>query len=134
MADELSENTRPAPSSTTLVGGLFGAMISAIASGGAALVVSCCAGPALFIALGIGASSAALFEHLAPYRFVFSILSVGMLGFTFWTLYLRKKPACNADCSPKSLKASRLIFWLTVALVGALLIVSPALDSVMLGK
>ena len=115
-------------------GGLIAAILSGIAGAGATLAVSCCAGPALFIALGLGVGSASLFEKLAPYRWLFSIASVGMLTFAFWGLYLRKQPACEESCSQGPSRASRIVFWVAAVVVAASIIIPPALDAFMMKR
>jgi len=133
MNEEMPQNRTQSAKYRTVAGGIGGAILSAIASGGAALAISCCAGPAFFIALGLGAGGAAVFEKLAPYRLIFSVLSVAMLGFSFWNLYLRKTQ-CDSSCSPKASRTSKLIFWVAGAVVSASLILPSILDSIMMKR
>lgn len=134
MEQPLTPNNPAAPGTRSAIAGLVGALLSGVASGGSALAVSCCAGPAIFIAVGLGASGATFFEKLAPYRMIFSFASVGMLMFSFWALYLRKQPLCEGSCETGPSSASRIIFWISVILVASALIVPPALDAFMLNK
>lgn len=110
------------------------AFLSGIAGAGATLAVSCCAGPALFVALGLGVGGASFFEKLAPYRWIFSIASVSMLAFAFWGLYLRKQPACEGSCSQGPSRASRIVFWITAVVVAASIVIPPALDALMMKR
>ena len=133
MEQPLIPENRVTVKNRGIVTGLVGAFLSGIASGGSALAVSCCAGPALFLALGLGAGSATFFEKLAPYRMLFSIVSVVMLMFSFWSLYLRKQPACDSSCSTSS-KTAKIIFWIAVVIVASALIIPPVLDALMMKR
>lgn len=61
----------------------------------------CCAGPLLFVTLGVGAGLASTFEPLRP---VFGAAMLGLFGFGFYLLYGRRRrsaaePAASpADC------------------------------------
>lgn len=129
----ISENRIPVKN-RGIVTALVGAFLSGIASGGSALAVSCCAGPALFLALGLGAGSATFFEKLARYRITFSIVSVAMLMFSFWSLYLRKQPVCDSSCSTGPSKVTKIIFWIAVVIIASALIVPPTLDALMMKR
>ena len=83
----------------------FGAAGASVASIGAAFLASlCCAGPLLFVTLGVGAGLASRFEPLRP---VFTVLSVGLLALGFYAVYGRRSavPAA-ATCSAESVYTS----------------------------
>ncbi|HSE42998.1 MAG TPA: mercuric transporter MerT family protein [Acidobacteriota bacterium] len=130
----LNRRNRTPVENSGFLTGLVGALLSGIATGGSSLAVSCCAGPALFLALGLGAGSATFFEKFAPYRLMFSIVSVAMLIFLFWSLYLRKQPACDSNCPTGPPKAAKIIFWIAVVLVVSALVVPRSLDALMLKR
>ncbi len=74
----------------------FGAAGASVGSVGAAFLASlCCAGPVLFVTLGVGAGVASRFEPLRP---VFTGLSVGLLAVGFYAVYGRR-PAGDAGRS-----------------------------------
>ncbi|CAH0302045.1 hypothetical protein SRABI118_04434 [Massilia sp. Bi118] len=84
---------------------------------------ACCAGPLIFLLLGIGggwASNLIAFEPYSPYL---TALTVLFLGAAFYNLYLRRRAcapgdACAAD---RVLRNQRIMFWLVAAPVVLLL-------------
>lgn len=101
--------------------GVFGAL------GGAFLASTCCLGPLLFAALGIG--GAGLLVKLEPYRPLFGTMTLGLLGVGFYFTYRTPKVEEGDDCGcelPKSNKAGRIGLWIaTVAVI--LILASPKL-------
>lgn len=53
----------------------------------------CCAGPLLFVTLGVGAGLASTFEPLRP---AFGLLMLALLAVGFWTVYGRRAMATHA--------------------------------------
>lgn len=104
--------------------GIAGAIASAILGSGILLAISCCAGPLVFLGLGLGWAGLAKFQALAPFRWVFFALTGIFLGAAFYQLYF-SKTACKAsgDCSlPKILRYQRIILWISVLIIVAALL------------
>lgn len=57
----------------------IGMLLVAVFSG--LLAGSCCLAPLLFLLFGIGVGSLSFLEVLAPYRWIFVVLSLGVLGY-----------------------------------------------------
>ncbi len=74
------EQGRVAGGRTSLWAGLGGVVAAFLAS-------LCCAGPLLFVTLGVGAGLATTFEPLRP---VFALVMIGMFAVAFYTLYGRR--------------------------------------------
>jgi mercuric ion transport protein len=70
-----------------VAGGLLGALAAS----------SCCILPLVLFALGAGGAWIGNLAALAPYQPVFIIVTLGFLGYGFWTAYHR--PACGKDSS-----------------------------------
>ncbi len=100
---------------------MFGALTFALLS------LSCCVAPLLFIIFGISAASLSFLDFLAPYRFVFVLLSICSIVYSFWRIYISQKPLCNgAAISAASLKT---LFWLLTAL-SAISLIYPFIDGI----
>ncbi|MDA3922301.1 MAG: mercuric transporter MerT family protein [Salinisphaera sp.] len=83
----------------------------------------CCVAPVLFISIGIGGAWMSSLTALEPYRPIFVAITVALLIFAGWRLY-RRRPNCEPDAAcarPAVKRRQRLIFWLTVIPVLALL-------------
>lgn len=89
----------------------------------ALLSLSCCVAPLLFIIFGISAASLSFLDFLAPYRFVFVLLSICSIVYSFWRIYMSQKPLCNGAASLKTL------FWLLTAL-SAISLMYPFIDGI----
>lgn len=108
--------------------GLAGAVAGALAAS------ICCLGPLVLVALGATGAWIGGLAAIEPYRPLFILATVGLLGFAFYREY--RKPNAEA-CKPGSACAvpavrrrARAALWLVAALVLALLAlpyVSPAL-------
>lgn len=74
--------------------GIAGAFIAALGA------VACCLGPIVLLALGVGAAGASSLKMLDPYRLIFIVITVGLLGFAFYRAYRTPAAAaCEADRS-----------------------------------
>ena len=87
----------------------------------------CCAGPLLFVTLGVGAGLASTFEPLRP---LFAVLMFGLFGLAFYSVYGRRaRPArvgrsdsssaggtATACAVPRNRGRERLILWLAALL------------------
>jgi mercuric ion transport protein len=93
-----------------VAGGLFGALAAS----------SCCILPLVLFALGAGGAWIGNLTALAPYQPVFIIVTLGFLGYGFWTAYHR--PACARDGSctrPMSDRLLRIGLWTSTLIVAA---------------
>lgn len=108
----------------------FGAAGASLGSiGSAFLAALCCAGPVLFVTLGVGAGLASRFEPLRP---VFTGLSVGLLALGFYTVYGRRSAedaegSCDVDgnCTvTRSKTRDAMLLW-GAALVALILLTFP---------
>jgi mercuric ion transport protein len=112
--------TPPRDSSRARAATLAGAIVSAIAAS------SCCLGPLLVAALGIGGAGA--FARIAAYRSYVLGGTAGLLAFGFYLTYRAPRAATGScDCErPRANRAGRVALWLATAVV-VVLAVSPTL-------
>jgi mercuric ion transport protein len=86
----------------------------------------CCAGPLLFVTLGVGAGLASTFEPLRP---VFAVLMILLFGRAFYSVYGRRARPAKVDqgdssiagaetaCAvPRDRRRERVILWLAALL------------------
>jgi len=108
---------------------LGGAVAAALAAS------ACCIGPLVLALLGIG--GAGFLVALEPYRPIFTVVTVGLLG-TGWYLTYRKPARAPAvpsalgavaaegdDCGcemPKANKAGKRMLWVATGIVGVALV------------
>jgi len=104
--------------------GILGAIVSSLFGSGTLLAISCCAGPLVFLSLGLGWAGLAKFQFLSPYRWIFFGLTALFLTISFQRLYLSKNICqTSEDCaSPRSIRYQRIAFWLTLGIVLAALL------------
>ncbi len=97
----------------------IGAVLAAI---GASL---CCVLPVVVVFAGIGSAAAGvMFE---PYRPFFILLTVGLLGFAFYSAYRPQSTECapGESCAvPENRRRQRALLWI-VAVVSLLLLTFP---------
>lgn len=81
-----------------------------------AFIGSCCALPLLLMGLGVGGAGIA--TTLAPYRPYFILLTVLLLGVSFYFVYGKKSPACDDEvsCNPRRQKITKLMLWVAAAM------------------
>lgn len=95
-----------------------GSVLSAFAMG------ICCIGPIVFAALGLSAfASLWVLRHVAPYRNLFLLLTVGFLGLGFYTTYRKGKSVRRFD---------KGMLWGSALLVFALLAYSFSIEGFVL--
>src|SRR6516165_5057913 len=100
-------------------GFLIGAILSAI---GASI---CCVGPLVLLALGVSGAWIGSLTAIEPYRPFFIGLTLLLLGFAFYRLYLAR-PVCSPESAcvnPRTLKRQRLGFWIVAVVVLGLIAV-----------
>lgn len=89
------------------------AVVSSLAGAVGTLALSCCAGPVLFLAFGIGSAGMTHLQKLAPFRPLFIVLSLGTLLFAFRNVYLSKAQTCEDNCeTPQRTKLKRTLLWI----------------------
>lgn len=100
---------------------------------GAAFLASlCCIGPLVFVAFGVGAGLASMFEPLRP---IFTIVTILLLAVGYYTVYGKKgerlsgetgdagaECAVNGSCElPAKRKSDKVILWVATVLAALLL-------------
>lgn len=99
--------------------GITGAVIGAI---GASI---CCIGPLVLLALGIGGAWVGSLAAFDAYRPIFSLLTLGFLGFAFYRVYRKPKAeecAPGSYCEhPKSNRIIKISLWVVTVLALGLL-------------
>lgn len=121
MSLPAAEHGRDRPPRGALWAGLGGVTAAFLGS-------LCCAGPLLFVTLGVGAGLASTFEPLRP---VFAAIMVGMFAVAFYAVYGRRtarlgqapagaagpaastSPACAA---PRGSRRAQVVLWLALVL------------------
>jgi mercuric ion transport protein len=93
-------------------GGLFGAIAAS----------SCCLLPLALFSLGIGGAWIGNLTALAPYQPIFAAATLGLLGYGFWLVRVRR-PACTDDACARPLpnRLVKVTLWVATALVAAAL-------------
>jgi mercuric ion transport protein len=91
-----------------------GGILSALAAS------SCCVVPLLLFSLGIGGAWIANLTALAPYKPLFVAATAGLLGYGFYSVYLKAPRACAADATCARPLPNRLVkagLWIATVLV-----------------
>lgn len=102
--------------------GLAGAVVSALVTSSALLAVTCCAGPIVFLSLGLGMASFSTLELLAPYRWILFSITILFLGVAFAQIYRRRDTEnCESSCSTEYTRNKKLLFWVVVVVAIALI-------------
>lgn len=112
----IEDQRHPSTESPPTLGRWFsaGSVLSAFAMG------ICCIGPIVFAALGLSSfASLWVLRHVAPYRHLFLLLTVGFLGLGFYTTYRKGKTVRWLD---------KGILWGAALLVFALLAYSFSIE------
>ncbi|HXV67416.1 MAG TPA: mercuric transporter MerT family protein [Nitrospira sp.] len=109
---------------TTAVGGLVTAFFASL----------CCIGPLVFAALGVGvgatgflADTAGVLKGLLPYRPVFIVLMVLLLGRSLYLAYRKPRAFCTwgAMCAPRAdSRVNRALLW-SIAIFAIVLVLAP---------
>lgn len=87
---------------------------------------ACCVGPLVFALLGIG--GAGLLVKFEPYRPIFTVVTLALLGAGFYFTYRKPKAAaagqgdaCGCE-RPKANRAGRIMLWFAAVLVAVFLV------------
>ena len=109
-----AEGERPASSAKA---GLWGSILAGFAAS------ACCAGPLLFLSLGLGGSWLSTFSKLEPLRPVFIVVALAFLALSYRRLYLvpRQCETGEACALDPGLKVQRRVFWITTVVVLAVI-------------
>jgi mercuric ion transport protein len=105
--------------------GLAGAVLSAVATSGLFLAMSCCAGPIVFLALGLGFASISTFESFASYKWLMLSLTILFLLIASLQVYRQERAAkCESSC-PSPRKVRPLALLIAVAFIVIALLIFP---------
>lgn len=96
----------------TALGGILGALAAS----------SCCIVPLILFSLGIGGAWIGNLTMLAPYKPFFITGTAGLLGYGFYLVYWKPRPACTdgAACArPIPTRLVQFALWIATVLVAA---------------
>ncbi len=91
------------------------------------LVSTCCLGPTLYVLFGVSVGGLSIFTPLEPYRPLFMLAAAGLLGYTFYHLYIHPPQFDCVENGRSALRTSRFLFW-----VASLIFIVAALYPVVL--
>jgi mercuric ion transport protein len=105
--------------------GLAGAVVSAVATSSLFLALSCCAGPVVFLALGLGFASISTFESFASYKWLMLSLTILFLLIASLQVYKQERAAkCETSC-PAPRKRRHFALLIAVAFIVIALLIFP---------
>lgn len=87
---------------------------------GAGLASACCIVPLLLVSLGISGAWIANLTALEPYKPYVGGVTLALIGYGFWHVYFRPKPACEdgSYCArPGSARTTKTVLWLGLSIV-----------------
>jgi mercuric ion transport protein len=87
---------------------------------GAVLAASCCVVPLVLVTLGVSGAWIGSLTVLEPYKPVFAVITVGLLGLGFWQVYFKPREACEegAYCaSPTAGRLTKSALWIGTVIV-----------------
>jgi mercuric ion transport protein len=90
---------------------------------------ACCVLPLVLVTMGLGGAWLSYATALEPYRLWFVALTIGLLGYAFWALYLRNTVPDGEDCAEEVCASgpstrAQVVFW-TISVVAGLLLAFP---------
>ncbi|BCX82177.1 mercuric ion transport protein [Methylomarinovum caldicuralii] len=115
MATEMQTGTTDAEKTAAPKWFGVGAVLAAV---GASL---CCVGPFVLVLLGVGGSWMSSLVALSPYRPLFIVLTLVLLGGAFYRLYLQPCGEGAACASAQVRRRQRWIFWILSVAILALI-------------
>ena len=85
------------------------------------ICAACCLLPVALIALGVSSAWAGSLESLAPYKWILVVATLALLGYGFYSAYLRpRRCAAGPNCaSCGSSRSTRVILWVGIILAVA---------------
>ena len=87
---------------------------------GAILASSCCIVPLVLVTLGASGAWIGNLTALEPYKPIFAGITMILLGFGFWHVYLKPKKACEDGsycATDTSSRITKSALWIATALV-----------------
>jgi len=75
------------------------------------LVSTCCLGPTVYVLFGVSVGGLSVFAPLEPYRPLFMVGAVALLGSAFYHLYVRPPAFACVENGSSPLRRHRLLFW-----------------------
>lgn len=94
--------------------------LAAAALVGAGLASACCVVPLVLVTLGISGAWIANLTALEPYKPFTGVATLALLGYGFWHVYFKAKPACaeGSYCArPQSARTTKAVLWLGLVIV-----------------
>ncbi len=90
---------------------------------GALAASSCCILPLVLFSLGVSGAWIADLTALAPYKPYFAAATLGLLGYGYYLVYVKPKPACvDGSCArPLPNRFVKSSLWIATVLVAAAL-------------
>jgi mercuric ion transport protein len=76
---------------------------------GAVAASSCCIVPLLLFSVGAGGVWIGNLTSLAPYQPIFLAVTAGFLGYGYFLVYRKPKPACDADAACAAAVSNRVV-------------------------
>jgi mercuric ion transport protein len=114
---EIDQKMRELEQRKTLLAGAGGVAAAVLGS-------LCCAGPIVFVTLGVGAGLASTFEPLRP---LFGVVMLGLFAIGFRTAYGQRQPATAMNTAggqacevPRGRKREKIILWSAAAVAAVL--------------
>jgi mercuric ion transport protein len=99
----------------TTAGGLLAAL---------GICAACCLLPFTLLSVGIAGAWVSTLDALAPYKWIFIGLTVGLLGYGFYAVYWKSRRTCSAGPSCKVCGTSRSVrvgLWIaTILAIGGI--------------
>ena len=94
--------------------------VATVALMGAGLASACCVVPLLFVTLGISGAWIANLTALEPIKPYVAVVTLALLGYGFWHVYLKPKPAWedSSYCArPQSARTTKSVLWFGLAII-----------------
>jgi mercuric ion transport protein len=100
-----------------------GAVISAV------MASLCCVGPFVLVMMGVSGAWVGNLRVFEPYRPIFILFTIGLLGAGFYSVYKKPKEECKPGslCSlPQTKRVGKIMIW-TVTVIVFFLLILPSL-------
>jgi mercuric ion transport protein len=79
------------------------------------ICAACCLLPFALLSVGIAGAWVTALDSLAPYKWIFIVLTAALFGYGFYVVYWKAKPTCAADsgCNTcRSTRSMRVVLWI----------------------
>lgn len=110
IAESAQKTARPDASRIAATAGIIGAVFAS----------SCCIVPLVLVTLGVSGAWIGTLAALEPYKPMFGLVTIGILGFGFWQVYRKPTVACEDGsycASPTSSRVTKSALWIATVLV-----------------